>query len=46
MVADVDEILLRRAEFAGADGATEDDDGEEEAEDGDLEMVEKSLESS
>ena len=32
LVADLVELLLRRAEFADADGATEDDQREEEAE--------------
>ena len=35
VVAEVVEVLLWCAEFAGADGAAEDDDGEEEAEEGD-----------
>nr|KYP51021.1 hypothetical protein KK1_027234 [Cajanus cajan] len=43
-VADVDEVLLRRAELAGADGAAQDNDGEEQAEDRDLAMPESSLE--
>lgn len=42
-VAELDEVLLGSAELAGADSAAEDDDGEDEAEDGDLEMAESSL---
>lgn len=45
-VANVDEVLLRRAEFSGADGAAQDNDGEDEAEDRDLAMPESSVESS
>lgn len=43
MVAKNEEVLLRRAELAGANGATEDDDGEEEAEEGHIAMVDESV---
>lgn len=43
-VANVEEILLRRTEFTGADGAAQDKNGEEETEACDLTMAEKSLE--
>jgi len=46
MVANVDEVLLRRAEFSGTDGAAQDHNGEDQAEDGHLAMPESSLESS
>lgn len=45
-VANVDEVLLRRAEFSSTDGAAQDNKGEDQAEDGDLAMPESSLESS
>ena len=45
-VANVNQVLLRRAEFSGADGAAQDNDGEDEAEDRDLAMPESSVESS
>ena len=45
-VANVEEVLLGRAEFSSTDGAAQDNNGEDQAEDGDLAMPESSLESS
>ncbi|RDX85264.1 hypothetical protein CR513_33569, partial [Mucuna pruriens] len=45
-VANADEVLHRRAELAGADGAAQDNNGEDQAEDRHLAMPESSLESS
>lgn len=42
-MADVVEVLLRRAELAGADGAAEDDESEEEAEEGDGAVAARAL---
>ena len=41
--SDVVEILLRRAEFSSADGASQDNDGEDEAEDRNLAMANSSV---
>nr|CAB3496185.1 unnamed protein product [Digitaria exilis] len=43
VLAELDEVLLRRAEAAGADGAAEHDDGEEEADDGELGVPREAL---
>lgn len=45
-VTEVDEVPLGGDELTGADGAAEDNNGEEEAEDGKLEIAESSLDSS
>lgn len=43
MVADLDEVLLWGAELAGANGAAEDDNSEDEADDGHPAMTEAPL---
>ncbi|GLU08146.1 hypothetical protein SLE2022_250710 [Rubroshorea leprosula] len=43
VATDLIEVLIRGTELASANGATEDDDGEDKTQDRDLQMTESSL---